>query len=60
MRKCFQKARETFNLIDETLESRFIASAEQRANGLKRSVEEEGFKHFLLSAGAVGDWYTMD
>lgn len=54
MKKCLQKVKEVLNQIDEDLETLARDSLKQRAEGLRKAVEDGWFKHFLIGAATVG------
>lgn len=54
MKNHLQKAKGVLNQLGEDLETIAVASLEQRAEGLKKAVEDGWFKHYLIGAATVG------
>ncbi|MBS3080172.1 hypothetical protein J4221_01765 [Candidatus Pacearchaeota archaeon] len=54
MKRHLQKAKQTLNEVDKALETIAVASLEQRAEGLRKAVEDGWFKYFLMGAATVG------
>ena len=54
MKRHLQKAKEILNQTGKDLETIAVASLEQRAEGLKKAVEDGWWKHFLIGATTVG------
>ncbi len=54
MKRRLQKAKEVLNQLDKDLEKIAVASLEQRAEGLRKAVEDGWFKHYLIGAATVG------
>lgn len=54
MKNHLQKAEEALNQVGEDLKTIAVASLEQRAESLRKAVEDGWFKHYLIGAATVG------
>lgn len=54
MKNHLQKAKEVLSQLDKDFRTIAVASLEQRAEGLRKAVEDGWFKHYLIGAATVG------